>query len=72
MAYLGVVPGVLSYIFYNRGVAEVGANRASLFIHLMPVFGTLRSSLFLGEVAQAYHYLGIALIFGGIGLTMAR
>ena len=72
VAYLGVVPGVLSYIFYNRGVAEVGANRASLFIHLMPVFGTLLSSLFLGEVAQAYHYLGIALIFGGIGLTMAR
>ena len=72
VAYLGIVPGVLSYIFYNRGVAEVGANRASLFIHLMPVFGTLLSSLFLGEVAQAYHYLGIALIFGGIGLTMAR
>ena len=72
VAYLGIVPGVLSYIFYNRGVVEVGANRASLFIHLMPVFGTLLSSLFLGEVAQAYHYLGIALIFGGIGLTMAR
>ena len=72
VAYFGIVPGVLSYIFYNRGVVEVGANRASLFIHLMPVFGTLLSSLFLGEVAQAYHYLGIALIFGGIGLTMAR
>lgn len=72
VAYLGIVPGVFSYIFYNRGVVEVGANRASLFIHLMPVFGTLLSSLFLGEVAQAYHYLGIALIFGGIGLTMAR
>ena len=72
VAYLGIVPGVLSYIFYNRGVAIVGANRASLFIHLMPVFGTLLSSVFLGEVAQVYHYLGIALIFGGIGLTMAR
>lgn len=72
VAYLGIVPGVLSYIFYNRGVAEVGANRASLFIHLMPVFGTLLSSVFLGEIAQAYHYLGIALIFAGIGLTMAR
>jgi drug/metabolite transporter (DMT)-like permease len=25
VAYLGIVPGVFSYIFYNRGVVEVGA-----------------------------------------------
>ena len=72
LAYIGIVPGFVSYIFYNRGVAEVGANRASLFIHLMPVFGTLLSSIFLAEVPQWYHYLGIGLIFSGIGLTMQR
>jgi drug/metabolite transporter (DMT)-like permease len=72
LAYVGVFPSFLGYIFYNRGVAEVGANRASLFIHLMPVFGTLLSALFLAEIPQGYHYLGIALIFAGIGLTMKR
>lgn len=69
LAYVGIFPGFLGYIFYNRGVQEVGANQASLFIHLMPVFGTLLSAIFLSEIPQFYHYLGIALIFSGIWLT---
>lgn len=72
LAYVGIFPSFVGYIFYNRGVAEVGANRASLFIHLMPVFGTLLSAVFLGEVPQFYHYAGIALIFTGIFLTMRK
>ncbi|MGE5471487.1 MAG: DMT family transporter [Bacteroidota bacterium] len=72
LAYVGIFPSFLGYIFYNRGVAEVGANKASLFIHLMPVFGTLLSALFLGEVPAWYHYLGIALIFSGIWLTTKK
>jgi drug/metabolite transporter (DMT)-like permease len=66
------LPSFLGYIFYNKGVAEVGPNKGSLFIHLMPVFGTLLSFLFLGEVPFWYHYTGIALIFSGIWLTMKR
>jgi drug/metabolite transporter (DMT)-like permease len=67
--YVGVFPSFLGYIFYNRGVAEVGANKASLFIHLMPVFGTLLSIAFLGETPQWFHLAGIALILSGIALT---
>jgi drug/metabolite transporter (DMT)-like permease len=72
VAYIGVFPGFVSYVFYNRGIAAVGASKGSLFIHLMPVFGTLLAAVFLGEVPQWFHYLGIALIFSGIGLTMRR
>jgi len=72
LAYVGIFPSFVGYIFYNRGVAEVGANKASLFIHLMPVFGTLLSVVFLGEIPYAYHYAGIALIFAGIWLTMKK
>jgi drug/metabolite transporter (DMT)-like permease len=72
LAYVGIFPSFLGYIFYNRGVAEIGASKASLFIHLMPVFGTLLSALFLGEIPLWYHYLGIGLIFTGIWLTMKK
>lgn len=72
IAYLGLLPSFLGYIFYNRGVAEVGASKASLFIHLMPVFGTLLSAIFLGEIPLWYHYLGIMLIFSGIWLTTRK
>ncbi|MBP5997865.1 MAG: DMT family transporter [Azonexus sp.] len=72
LAYVGIFPSFLGYIFYNRGVAEVGANKASLFIHLMPVFGTILSAIFLAEIPQWYHYLGIGLIFTGIWLTTKK
>lgn len=72
LAYVGIFPSFLGYIFYNRGVAEVGASKASLFIHLMPVFGTILSAIFLGEIPLWYHYLGICLIFCGIWLTMKK
>jgi drug/metabolite transporter (DMT)-like permease len=72
IAYIGTLPSFVGYIFYNRAVGEVGASKASLFIHLMPVFGTLLSAVFLAEIPQLYHLVGIALIFAGITLTTAR
>lgn len=70
--YTGTLPSFVGYIFYNKAVGEVGASKASLFIHLMPVFGTLLSALFLGEQPQPFHLVGIGLIFLGIYLTTAR
>jgi len=72
IAYIGTLPSFVGYIFYNRAVGEVGASKASLFIHLMPVFGTLLSAIFLAEIPQVYHLVGIALIFAGITLTTSR
>lgn len=69
LLYVGVFPSFLGYIFYNRGVAEVGPGKASLFIHLMPVFGTVLSVAFLNEIPRLFHLLGIGLILGGIWLT---
>jgi drug/metabolite transporter (DMT)-like permease len=69
VAYTGVFPAFLGYIFYNRAVGEVGASRAGLFIHLMPVFSTLLAMVFLGEAPHLYHLVGIGLILSGIWLT---
>jgi drug/metabolite transporter (DMT)-like permease len=71
LLYVGIFPSFLGYIFYNRAVGEVGASKASLFIHLMPVFGTVLSAIFLDEIPVWYHYTGIVFIFAGIWLTTA-
>jgi drug/metabolite transporter (DMT)-like permease len=60
---------VLAYIFWNRGVEQVGANVAGLFVHLMPVFGTILAWLLLGERLRPFHVVGIALILTGIYVT---
>lgn len=71
LALVGVAlfSSVLAYIFWNRGVEQVGASVAGLFVHLMPVFGTILAWLFLGERLHAYHIIGIAFILTGIYVT---
>jgi drug/metabolite transporter (DMT)-like permease len=69
MLYVGIFPSFVGYVFWNRGVAEVGPNVAGIFVHLMPAFGALLAWLFLDERIQGFHIVGIALILAGIALT---
>ena len=69
VGYLAIFPSVLAYLFYSRGVDLIGASRAGVFIHLMPLFGSIMAILFLGETFQVYHAMGIALILGGLMLA---
>ncbi len=71
LAYFAIFPSVLAYLFWNRGVHEVGANRAGLFIYVVPVFGAALSLLFLGESLLLFHVIGAALIFGGVYISTA-
>ncbi len=72
MLYVGIFPSFIGYVFWNRAVAEVGSNVAGIFVHLMPVFGSVLAWFFLGERIQAFHLAGIALILAGIWLTARR
>jgi drug/metabolite transporter (DMT)-like permease len=69
ITYLAIFPSVVSYLCFNRGVELVGANRAGIFIHLMPVFGSIMAIVLLGESFQWYHGVGIGLIALGILLA---
>lgn len=69
LLYIGIFPSFVGYVFWNRGVAEVGPNVAGIFVHLMPAFGSLLAWLFLGERLMLFHLSGIALILAGIALT---
>ena len=60
-----------AYTFWNQAVTEVGANKAGLFMHLMPLFIAAMAVTFLGEVIRPFHVAGAALIFSGIYLTVA-
>ena len=71
--YIGLFASVLAYICWNRGVAMVGANRAGLFMHLVPLFSAILGVVMLNEPVRLFHLIGATLIFGGIYLvTSAR
>ena len=66
LLYFGVFPSLIAYIFWNYGVSQLGASRAGIFTHLVPVFGILLSAIFLKEKVHAHHILGASLIFVSI------
>ncbi|MER8591177.1 DMT family transporter [Mesorhizobium sp. M1182] len=67
--YTAIGASVISQIFYIRGNELIGANRAGLFINLVPIFGTLLSVQIVGETFQLYQALALALVLGGISLA---
>jgi len=70
IGYMAIFPSILAYLFWNRGIAELGAAKAGLFIHLMPMYGIILSATFLNERVEYFHLLGILLIFSGIYLAV--
>ncbi len=72
IVYVAVCPSILSFLCWNRGVEKVGANRAGIFVHLIPVFAIVLAFVLLGERLNIYHIVGMILIFSGIFLTSAQ
>lgn len=72
LVYLSLLASVVAFVMWNRGVEQIGAIKAGLFIHLMPVFGILLAYLFLGEPLHLFQLAGSFLIFSGIYLTTTR
>ncbi|ALG67444.1 DMT family transporter [Beggiatoa leptomitoformis] len=68
--YVGIFPLIVAYICWNQAIYELGAQKAGQFIHLIPVFGTLLSLIFLGEKLHFYHLIGIILVVIGIYLAL--
>ncbi len=69
IAYVAGFPSVAAFVFFNRGVERIGANRAGVFQHLVPLYSAILATALLGERLFAYHVLGFALILTGVRLT---
>ncbi len=72
IVYVALFASVIAYICWNRGVSIVGANRAGLFMHLVPAFSAMLAIAVLDEAFLLHHALGIGLIIVGIYLTTSR
>jgi drug/metabolite transporter (DMT)-like permease len=71
-AFVCVFPSLLGYLFLNRGIELIGANRAAPFMHLVPVFGSVLAIVLLGEQFRLYHGVGYGLVFSGITVATKK
>ena len=66
LGYVVIFPSTLAYLFFNRGIALIGPNRAAPFFHLVPVFGSAMAILLLGEQPRLFHLVGYVLVLAGV------
>ena len=70
--YVALAASVAGFMFWNRGVAIVGANTAGFTLHLLPALATVLAILLLGETFALFHAAGIATIIAGVVLATTR
>ncbi len=64
-----ILPSFVAQIFFIQRVALIGANRAGVFINLVPVFAAIMAVLFLQEKFEQHHAISLAMVLGGIALS---
>ena len=69
LAYVVIFPGLASFFFWIKGISIIGANRAGIFLHLMPIMGAIMAMLIFDERFMFYHILGAIFIIAGITLS---
>lgn len=60
---------VLAYLWWNQGIARIGATRAAIFINLVPVFTSL-IGVALGQSLSIAQLVGAVLVIAGVLATM--
>ena len=69
LIYLALFPSIGSYYCWAGAVAIIGANRAGIFLSLIPFFSTIMAIIFFNEQFQFFHLIGSILIIVGLLLS---
>ena len=69
LMYVVLFPGLISFIFWIKGISIIGTNRSGIFLHLMPIFSTTMAVIFLDERFMLFHLIGTISIIVGIALS---
>jgi drug/metabolite transporter (DMT)-like permease len=69
VVYAAIFASLIAQILYIKGVEQIGANRAGLFINLVPVFGTLLSVVVLSETLHTYQIAALIMALAGIAVA---
>ena len=69
LIYLALFPSIGSYYCWAGAVAIIGANRAGVFLSLIPLFSTIMAITFFNEQFHFFHLIGAILIILGLLLS---
>ena len=69
LIYIAIFPSIGSYYCWAGAVSIIGANRAGIFLSLIPLFSTIFAIIFFNEQFEFFHLIGSILIILGLFLS---
>ena len=69
LLYVAIFPSIGSYYCWAGAVSIIGANRAGIFLSLIPLFSTILAMIFFDEKFLFFHLIGTILIIIGLILS---
>ena len=69
LIFLALFPSIGSYYCWAGAVSIIGANRAGIFLSLIPLFSTIMAIALYNEKFQFFHLIGAILILVGLYLS---
>ncbi|HZG69906.1 MAG TPA: DMT family transporter, partial [Chondromyces sp.] len=69
IGYIGVFASIVAFISWNSAVAEIGANKAGIFLNFIPVFASIFAIAFIGENLAWYQLAGGLFVVAGVYLS---
>ena len=69
LIYIAIFPSIGSYYCWAGAVSIIGANRAGIFLSLIPLFSTILAILLFNEKFLFFHLIGSVLIILGLFLS---
>ena len=72
LIYVVIFPGLVSFIFWIKGISLIGSNRSGIFLHLMPIFSTMLAIFIFKEKFMTFHLIGAIFIITGIILSSKK
>ena len=67
--FIAIFPSIGSYYCWAGAVSIIGANRAGIFLSLIPLFSTIFAIIFFNEKFLFFHFIGSILIILGLFLS---
>ena len=69
LLYVAIFPSIGSYYCWAGAVSIIGANRAGIFLSLIPLFSSIFAIIFFDEKFLFFHLIGTILIIIGLILS---
>ena len=67
--FAGIPASIIAPFLWIQGVIRLGANKASIFMNLSPIFTAVIAVLFLHEQLHSYHLIGGGITLAGVILA---